>query len=242
MERDSERITKILRKQAEKLNWKGVNFPALFSGIDRFEKNNKMSVIVLGYDTEDEVSILRTPKEKNEKTVTLLLIKDKDGNKHYCLVKCLSRLLSHQVSKGKRKRYFCHYCLNGLNTETFLTNHKEYCLTHDCVKTEYPEKGKNDILKFINHGRMHKVPFVIYADFECFTKPLNNDTQQDPNKSYTNQYQKHIPSGFSYYVKCFDDSERSERSKLSEGTQYPVCYSKESDDDDVAQIFVNSLE
>ena len=77
---------------------------------------------------------------------------------------------------------------------------------------------------------MHKVPFVIYADFECFTKPLNNDTQHDPNKSYTNQYQKHEPLGFCYYVKC-------------EGTeQDPVHYSNESDNDDVAQIFVNSLE
>ena len=46
----------------------------------------------------------------------------------------------------------------------------EYCLTHDCVKTEYPIKGKNDILKFINHGRMHKVHVVIYSDFESLTK------------------------------------------------------------------------
>ena len=97
MERNPSRITKILHFQAEEFNWKGVNFPTSFSSIDRFEKNDKISVIVLGYDTEDEVSILRTPKEKNEKTVTLLLIKDKDGNKHYCLVKSLSRLLSHQV-------------------------------------------------------------------------------------------------------------------------------------------------
>ena len=53
MERNPSRITKILWKQAEKLNWKGVNFSASFSDIDRFEKN-KISVIVLGYDTEDE--------------------------------------------------------------------------------------------------------------------------------------------------------------------------------------------
>ena len=77
---------------------------------------------------------------------------------------------------------------------------------------------------------MHKVPFVIYVDFECFTKPLNT-VQQDPNKSYTNQYQKHEPSGFCYYVKCFDDSLYH---------QDPVCYMKKSDD--VAQIFINGIE
>ena len=236
----SERMTKILEKQAEKLDWEGVNFPASFSDINRFEKNNNMSIVVLGYDTEDGVSILRVPKENNEKTVILLLIKDKDGNKHYCLDNSLSRLLASQVSKGKRKRYFCHYCLNGFNTETSLMNHMEYCSIHDCVKTEYPKKEKNDVLKFNNRGRMHKVPFIIYVDFECFTKPLNAEvsnanaaSQQDPNKSYTNQYQKHEPSGFCYYVKCFDDSLYD---------QDPVHYSKKSDDDNVAQIFVNSLD
>ena len=38
VERDPSRITKILRKQAEKLNFEGVNFPTSFSDINRFEK------------------------------------------------------------------------------------------------------------------------------------------------------------------------------------------------------------
>ena len=114
----------------------------------------------------------------------------------------------------------------------------KYCLSYDCVKVEYPIKGKNDILKFINHGRIHKVNIVIYSDFESLTKKINNNTEYDINKSYTNQYQKYEPSGFSYYVLCFDDIERSERCKLCE----IVHYSKKSDDDDVAQIFVNKLE
>ena len=60
---------------------------------------------MLGCDDEDDVYILRTPKNKTaSKPVTILLIKDKDGNKHYCFVKSLSRLLSSQVSKKKCKR------------------------------------------------------------------------------------------------------------------------------------------
>ena len=182
---------------------------------------------MLGYDNEEKMYIL--------KTVILLLIKDKARNTHYCLVKNLSRLLSSQVSKHKGKRYFCYYCLNGFKTETFLMNHKEYCSKYDCVKTEYPnkEKEKEKIIKFNHHERMHKVPFGIYADFECFTKPLNNEVSNDPNKSYTNHYQKHEPSGFCYYVKCFDDSLYD---------QDPVHYSKKSDDDNIAQMFLNSLE
>ena len=75
-----------------------------------------------------------------KKTVVLLLIKDKDGNKHYCLVKNLSRSLSSQVSKPEGKRYFCHYCLNGFKTETSLMNHKEYCSKCDCVMRKRKRK------------------------------------------------------------------------------------------------------
>ena len=46
---------------------------------------------MLGYDTKDKMYILRVSKQKSEKTVILLLIKDEDRNKHYCLVKSLSR-------------------------------------------------------------------------------------------------------------------------------------------------------
>ena len=55
VERHPERITKILQKQAEKLNCNGVNFPASFSDIDRFEKNNNIPIVVLGCNNEDNV-------------------------------------------------------------------------------------------------------------------------------------------------------------------------------------------
>ena len=46
-----------------------------------------------------------------------------------------------------------------------------------------------------------RVPFVIYADFEAITEKIDSAT---PNleKSYTEKYKKHTPSGFCCYVKC----------------------------------------
>ena len=76
-----------------------------------------------------------------------------------------------------------------------------------------------------------RVPFVVYADFECFTEKLDT-TQPNPKQSYTKQYQKHTPSGFCYYIKCFDDSVYK---------QEPVIYTKQSEDEDVAQIFFDKL-
>ena len=89
---------------------------------------------MLGCNDEEEVYILRTPTKtvkhdkKARKPVILLLIKDKYENKHYCLVKNLSRLLSSQVSKGNRKRHFCNYCLNHFHSEISLMKHTKKCL------------------------------------------------------------------------------------------------------------------
>ena len=57
--------------------------------------------------------------------------------------------------------------------------------------------------------------------------------QPNPENSYTKQYQKHEPSGFCYYIKCFNDRVFS---------QEPVIYTQKSEDEDIAQIFVDSLE
>ena len=127
----------------------GVNFPATFHDIDKFERNNKIGVILFGAEQTnyrdrvtgekmEEIIILRTPKEKYEKKVQLLLISDLNtGKKHYCVVKNLSRLLTSQVNKNQCKRHFCTFCLNGFKTEKSLENHLEYCSTNECVKTIY---------------------------------------------------------------------------------------------------------
>ena len=68
-----------------------------------------------------------------------------------------------------------------------------------------------------------RVPFTVYADFESFTTQLST-CQPNPDIM---QYYKHIPIGFCYHIKCFDDTLNSEE---------PVTFVKEFNDDDVAQI------
>ena len=77
-----------------------------------------------------------------------------------------------------------------------------------------------------------RVPFIVYAGFEYFTPQLSI-CQPNPDESYTKRYQKHTPSGFCYHRKCFVDTLYS---------QEPVIVEKENDDDDVAQIFIDTLE
>ena len=91
---------------------------------------------------------------------------------------------------------------------------------------------EGSILKFNKFFRKMRVPFAVYADFECFTKKLDT-MQPNPKQTYTKQFQKHTPSGFCYYIVCFD---------YDIYMHDPVIYTKQSEDENVAQIFVKMLE
>ena len=83
-EKHPERQTKYV-ENSEKFNWDGINFPASFKDIDKFEKQNpSISINVFSY--EEEVYPLRITKKANDKTVNLLLI-SKGENQHYCWIK-----------------------------------------------------------------------------------------------------------------------------------------------------------
>ena len=86
-------------------------------------------------------------------------------------------------------------------------------------------------LCFKNHNRKMRVPFVVYADFECITEPILEVGPKE-NKS-TDKYQQHKPSGFTYLIKCFNDR-----------VYYPKLERRviTSSNDDIAQQFIDSLE
>jgi len=67
-EKKTGRITKRLRKQAEALNFKGIEFPMSFQAIDKFERlNPEVSVNVFGFDNISKVYPLRISNSKDKK-------------------------------------------------------------------------------------------------------------------------------------------------------------------------------
>ena len=58
-------------------------------------------------------------------------------------------------------------------------------------------------LFFNNHYRKLPIPFVVYADFKCLTKPIDN-CEPDSNYSFAMEYHKREPSGFCLYLKGLD--------------------------------------
>ena len=232
-----ERLSKQMRKDSEKFDWSGIEFPVSLKQIDKFENNNNYAINVFGYEYA-VVYPLRISEKKNEKVINLLLIANEETN-HYCWIKNMSRLLSSEINNHQHKRHFCYRCLNSFISVKSLDKHKEYCQNNEAVKIEMPmfkdDEGKflgPKYIYFKNFYKKQRVPFVVYADFECFTEKIDTCQPKD-TKSFTNRYQKHRPSGFSYLIKCFDDDILSP--KL-------VHYTVESINDNVPQLFIESLE
>ena len=196
--KNAERVDSDLKSKVETLNMQGIRYPVSFRDIDRFESQNpEISITVLGYNKNERVYPLKVSKYTGCKhDIVLLLIKDGEKS-HYCLVKNTSALLVSQINNHKGTSHICLNCINGFKSIDSLDKHKEYCYNNECVKIVMPPPGT--YLKFKNFRYSERAPFVIYADFESLIKPMDN-CDPDPNKSYTKKYQKHKPSGFSYYI------------------------------------------
>ena len=223
-----ERLNSEMRVNSGKLNWEGIDFPTPLTQISRFEEQNPYSINVYGW-TGSSVYPLRISKHENPQCINLLLLSNKK-NQHYCWVKNMSALTANQYNKHKGKRYVCKYCCNSFQWGVTLQKHVEYCSKQKAVKVVMPKEGET--LRFKNHRRKMRVPFVVYADFEAFTTPILTCSPKD-DESFTNQYQKHTPCGYSYYIKCFNDE-----------IFPPVLrhYTMKDPNDNVAMSFIKSLE
>ena len=203
------------------LNMEGIDYPVSLKDLNEFEKQNlSKSITVLGFEGKGVYPLRNSVTTGRDYDVILMLIEG--GVKHYCLVKDLSRLLSSQVSNHDGKHHFCLRCLNPFWCKESLNKHQEYCGNYEAVTIQMPEKGT--MLKFKNYHRSEKVPFIVYADFECFIKPIQS-CDPDDKESYTKQYQKHEPSSFCYYIKCFDDEVyKPKKTKLyGRGCRAEIC-------------------
>ena len=206
----------------------GIEFPVSLKSIDKVEKQNpSISINVFGY--EDCVYPLRVSKVVDKTTINLLLISD-DEKQHYCLINNMSRLLSSQTSNQQHTSHYCMKCLNPFKTQEALSKHIDYCYSNEAVKVDMPDEETT--ISFKNIQKSMRMPFIVYADFESFIK-LIDTCEPNPSKSYTKQYQKHTPSSFCYYIKCFDDNVYAKD---------PVTYTAKTNNEDVAQKFVEMLE
>ena len=172
---------------------------------------------------------MRLNKKDCQKSIDLFLFK-KDGKSHCSLIKNFSRLTRSQItSDTNSKIHICKRCLLHFTKEELFEKHITYCSNNETVAVKMPPK--NTTLQFQNHYKKRPIPFVVYADFECFTKPLSI-CQPYPHDSYTYSFQKHEPSGFCLYLKGLDGINKPYN---------PIVYTKQTGDEDISKIFVKKL-
>ena len=59
----------------------------------------------------------------------------------------------------------------------------------------------NNIIKYNQGEKSIKLPFVAYADLECFFEKMST-CQNNPKKSSTTEINKHVSSGYSLFTHC----------------------------------------
>ncbi|KAK3107269.1 hypothetical protein FSP39_010803 [Pinctada imbricata] len=159
------------------VNMTGIRFPVTINDIPKFEKQNNISVTVLGYEDEDNHFFPMYVSELKEACleVDLLYVTQPNGDAHYALIKSMNKLLASSRSRGNAY-HFCRYCLQGFTSERVLRNHQQYCATYECQYTTFPSEGVDDILRFEDVRKQMRVGFCIYADMEAFSKPMQQET------------------------------------------------------------------
>ena len=220
-----------LRDYENDLNLKGINFPVKVKDITKFENNNPdlPEINVFSVNDNNKIYPLRINKKDCQKSIDLFLYSE-DEKQHYSLIKNFTRLVRSQYTSHKSSKiYICKKCLTHFTKEGLLEKHISSCSKNETVAGKMP--SKNSILKFQNHFKKLPIPFAIYADFECFTIPVNS-CQPNSNKSFTQGYQKHEPSGYCLYIKALDGLNTNFK---------PVLYTKKTPDEDISKKFIKHV-
>ena len=219
-----------LREYENDLNFKGIDFPIRVKDIQKFENQNPNlpAINVFSINDNNKIYPLRLNQKKAKKSIDLFLF-SKDENQHYSLIKNFSRLARSQITSDRRKIHICKKCFTHFTKKYLFKKHSRYCSKNETVAVKMPTK--NSILNFQNHLKKLPIPFAIYADFECFTLPMNS-CQPNPNKSYTQGYQKYEPSGYCLYLKGLDGIDVNFK---------PIVYTKKTEDEDISKRFIKHV-
>ena len=193
--KDPQRVSN-LRKFMDNYDWSGLEFPVSIKDIGKFEIRNNISVNVLAVEGRD-IYIHRKGR-RMDREINLLMASE-DGINHFTAIKSLSRLLKSSNTKHKCKQHFCMNCLQGFKQESRRDQHQVYCEDDESVRVEMPKQGS--AVEFKDGQNQFKVPFIMYADFVSIHEPMDPVEPGSPNQPYTNEVNRHMPSGWCVYSK-----------------------------------------
>ena len=197
VKQNAERISKY-KEHIDEVKYDKINFPVKLKDISKIENMNYIKFNLFGVDDKQSIYPLYISNKICDKICNLLLIEN-DNKNHYIWIKDFNKLMNSQ-SKHKDKLFFCYYCLQHFTSENILKKHAEGCLKiNGTKKVKMPCKNRN--IFFTNYHKQLMVPFVIYADFECITVPIN-----EKHGNNTEAYQELKACDYGYKIVCqYDD-------------------------------------
>ena len=138
--------------------------------------------------------------------INLLLISkvvEGETKTHYVWIKDINRLLFDQ-NKHVNRKHFCLRCLCSFNTKESLAKHTPECKRVSAGEPARVTLPTDPTLKFVNHAKMMKAPFLIYADSEAIVTPHEND------RGNTTRDTKHVPCSMGFVVVRSDGKKTKE--------------------------------
>ena len=100
-----ERVDKELKPKENTLNMEGIGYPVSLKDLNKFEKQNPtISITVLGYEGKSVYPLRNSVNKDGDHNIILMLI-EKGGGKHYCLVKSKERLIFSDDKWQKKKTF-----------------------------------------------------------------------------------------------------------------------------------------
>jgi hypothetical protein len=153
-----------LESKIPELNCTGLKFPMHLKDVPYFERINKISINVFGYNTV--VYPLYVTSDKTKPHHVNLLLHDS----HFHHVKSLNPFLTLNGVNVRNRSWVCNYCLCHFSSQHVLQKHIKWCPTNKKI-LEFPQD--NSYLQFRNYHKQIPCPFVIYCDFESsISKPV----------------------------------------------------------------------
>lgn len=170
VEKDAQRPSKY-RDHLGELNFDRIEFPMKTGNIRKFERQNpNISVSVFKWSGKYLIPEVISNEDRPHQ-IDLLLISDGEKS-HYIWIKDLARMLFKNSKHGHRQ-YPCRRCLHVYSSETLLKSHTKDCrgIGEKPQRIEMPKEGENTLM-FAGYAKELRIPYVVYADFECLHVPL----------------------------------------------------------------------
>lgn len=140
-----------------------IKYPIQAKHVAFFEKYLNVSIVLTLVEEDEngnyEFVPYGTPVRNRDRTTEPIHLLLHDG--HYFYIKNFHALYR---PGGNNRVWVCHYCHHRAWSEEAYVKHMKNC--DDDVVSKMPKKGTT--VKFTSIHQKLRVPYVIYADFECY--------------------------------------------------------------------------